>query len=96
MLICHCRGLKFLIFIILPRKLPHGSFDALVFFISSRGAVYNKLSELHEKYACSEYLHAMSLMKRYCGYSSTRIPQAHDISEFLQVTLTDSSLETYS
>ena len=50
-----------------------------------RGAVYNRLGELHSKYACKEYLNALVLMQRHCGYSPTRIPQAQDISDFLQV-----------
>ncbi|CAE7407234.1 Pah, partial [Symbiodinium microadriaticum] len=52
--------------------------------INTWGAVYNRLSELQEKYACKEYLTALTMMQRHCGYSSTRIPQAQDISDFLQ------------
>ena len=50
-----------------------------------RGAVYDRLGELQEKYACKEYLVALKSMQRFCGYSNSRIPQAQDISEFLQV-----------
>mmetsp|Transcript_24403 Transcript_24403/g.35855 ORF Transcript_24403/g.35855 Transcript_24403/m.35855 type:complete len:437 (-) Transcript_24403:146-1456(-) len=51
--------------------------------IDTWGAVFDRLSELQEKYACKEYLHSLALMKRYCGYSNNRIPQAQDISDFL-------------
>jgi phenylalanine-4-hydroxylase len=48
--------------------------------------VYDRLAALHTKYACNEFLHSFGLMRRYCGYSNSRIPQAQDISEFLQAS----------
>ena len=36
------------------------------------------------QYACREFLHALDLMKKHCGYGRDQIPQQEDISKFLQ------------
>jgi len=51
--------------------------------IATWGAVYDRLGELQEKYACKAYMGALKKMQRFCGYSNSRIPQAQDISDFL-------------
>jgi phenylalanine-4-hydroxylase len=52
--------------------------------IKTWGIVYNKLKTLQKKYACPEYLEIIPRMEQRCGYSPDRIPQAQDISDFLQ------------
>lgn len=52
--------------------------------IETWGAVYNKLESLQDRFACKEYQQIMPLMQRYCGYGPNSIPQAADISNFLQ------------
>jgi len=47
------------------------------------GAVYDRLSECHAKWACSEFLQVVPQMEKYCGYSNSNIPQLADISDFL-------------
>jgi len=47
-------------------------------------AVYERLQECHQKWACREYLEMLPQMERYCGYAPDNIPQLPDISEFLQ------------
>jgi len=47
-------------------------------------AVFDKLGSLSQQYACKEYLLALERMQKYCGYSSSTIPQLNDISNFLQ------------
>lgn len=50
--------------------------------------MYDRLANLHCKHACSEYLEALRLVEQNCGYSRTNIPQAEDISKYLQVEST--------
>lgn len=52
--------------------------------IDTWNTVYNVLQPLWEKYACKEYLHALELLKKHCGYSSMNIPQQQDITDFLK------------
>jgi phenylalanine-4-hydroxylase len=51
--------------------------------VSTWAAVYDNLHAQHRKHACAEYLSALPLMERHCGYARDRIPQAQDISDFL-------------
>ena len=46
-------------------------------------AVYNNLSELHARFACHEYLAALTELQRHCGFSERTIPQGREVSEFL-------------
>jgi phenylalanine-4-hydroxylase len=47
------------------------------------GAVYDKLSDCHKQWACSEYTKVIPQMEKYCGYAPNNIPQLADISDFL-------------
>ncbi|CAJ1393868.1 unnamed protein product [Effrenium voratum] len=47
-------------------------------------AVYERLTALHEKWACTEYREMLPQMEKYCGYAPNNIPQLGDISDFLQ------------
>jgi len=44
------------------------------------------MEPLLDKYACREYLESFQKMKEYCGYTSDSIPQAQDITAYLQNT----------
>jgi phenylalanine-4-hydroxylase len=39
---------------------------------------------LLDKHACSEYKKSFASMKEHCGYSRENIPQAQDITDYLQ------------
>ncbi len=54
--------------------------------ISTWGKVYERLNQLHDRYACKEFRAIMPLMEKNCGYSPTSIPQAQDISDYLMQT----------
>ena len=46
-------------------------------------AVYEKLTELHARFACQEYLVALRELEQECGFSASEIPQGRDVSRFL-------------
>lgn len=50
------------------------------------GAVYERLAEGGQKWACKEYLNAMPKMEKYCGYGVGTVPQLQDISDYLRQT----------
>lgn len=52
--------------------------------IRTWGAVYNHLKKMHKKFACTEYLTALSLLEKNCGFSATQIPQVQDICQYLK------------
>jgi len=47
-------------------------------------AVWDRMENLWDKYACQEYKQSLELMKTNCGYGRANIPQQEDISQFLQ------------
>lgn len=51
--------------------------------IATWGTVYGRLSELHRKYACAEYLRVFEALARECGYGVDNVPQLRDVSAFL-------------
>jgi phenylalanine-4-hydroxylase len=53
--------------------------------IDTWGAVYEELSKLRHN-ACKEYRDIIVQMEKHCGYGRTSIPQAQDISNFLQAS----------
>ena len=46
--------------------------------------VYETLSALHSKHACSEYLSALRQLEKHCGFGAAAIPQGRTISAFLE------------
>lgn len=47
------------------------------------GHVYRQMASFRE-HACREYRQIIPMMERHCGFGTERIPQAQDISDFLQ------------
>lgn len=47
-------------------------------------AIYDKVVNLHKKYACKEYNHIFPLMEENCGYRRDNIPQLEDVNRFLK------------
>jgi phenylalanine-4-hydroxylase len=72
----------------LARSHAHGREIPLVDYtpdeVATWGAVYRRLGELHERYACAEYLRALEVMTRQCGYGPERVPQVRTVSDFLR------------
>jgi phenylalanine-4-hydroxylase len=52
--------------------------------IATWGAVFDHLVELHRRHACDEFLRAFAAMAGACGFSHDSIPQARDVSAFLE------------
>lgn len=53
--------------------------------ISVWTAVWDRMENLWDKYACTEYIQALQQMKHHCGYSRSNIPQQQDISNYLHL-----------
>ncbi|TVS16766.1 MAG: hypothetical protein EA417_08940 [Gammaproteobacteria bacterium] len=52
--------------------------------IETWGIVYRKLAELHQQRGCAAYLEAFEHMARACSYAADNIPQAAEVSAFLE------------
>jgi phenylalanine-4-hydroxylase len=52
--------------------------------VETWGVVYRRLRAIHEEYACAEFERILSELERRGLYSSESIPQAADVSDFLQ------------
>ena len=52
--------------------------------VQTWGVVYRKLAQLHAQYGCAAYLEVFAHMARACGYAADNIPQAGDVSAFLE------------
>jgi phenylalanine-4-hydroxylase len=52
--------------------------------VATWGAVLRRLGALHRRYACAEYRRALDAMASACGLSASNIPQARDVSAFLE------------
>jgi phenylalanine-4-hydroxylase len=72
----------------LARSHAHGREIPIVDYtpaeIATWGAVYRRLTDLHERYACAEYRRALEVMTRECGYSAHCVPQVRTVDEFLR------------
>ena len=73
----------------LARQYRHGealpTVDYTAAEIATWGEVYTCLQALQERYACAEYLKILADMERQCGYAGDNIPQAADVSAFLEL-----------
>ena len=47
-------------------------------------AIYPRLRALHERHGCAEYLRIFRDLEIHCGYSQDNVPQARDVSAFLE------------
>ncbi|CAD7958761.1 unnamed protein product [Amoebophrya sp. A120] len=61
-------------------KIPHTEYTAEE--IRVWNAVYDKLTDLHQKWACDEYNAVFPELAKEAGYGPKQIPQLHDISEY--------------
>lgn len=48
--------------------------------------IYQRLSQLHERFACRQYRQILSELESHCGYGADCIPQAAGVSDYLQAT----------
>jgi len=52
--------------------------------IKTWGAVYERLEQNHDRWACDEFKEVLPELKKEAGYGKTQIPQLNDISEYLK------------
>lgn len=62
--------------------IPHVDYTELE--TETWGIVYRKLASLQAQHACSAYLEAFAHMAEACGYAPDNIPQAADVSAYLE------------
>jgi phenylalanine-4-hydroxylase len=72
----------------LARRYQHGKpippVDYTAQEIATWGEVFCRLRTLQRRHACDEYLRAFDVMAAECGYRDDNIPQARDVSAFLE------------
>lgn len=72
----------------LARDYRHGDALPTVLYTTSEIAtwaeLYPQLRAMHEAHGCFEYRRIFRALERDCGYGPQRIPQAAEVSEFLQ------------
>lgn len=72
----------------LARTHVHGAQIPVVEYLPSEletwGEVYRQLGAMHESFACAEYRRILNEMESESGYAENNIPQARDVSEFLE------------
>mmetsp|Transcript_20423 Transcript_20423/g.42803 ORF Transcript_20423/g.42803 Transcript_20423/m.42803 type:complete len:467 (+) Transcript_20423:14-1414(+) len=52
--------------------------------VDTWGIVWDRMESLLDTHACSEYKKSFAAMKEHCGYGRDNIPQAQDITNYLQ------------
>ncbi len=52
--------------------------------VATWGVIYRKLTALHRRFACAEYLRVFEVMAQECGYAEGNVPQMRDVSAFLE------------
>lgn len=74
----------------LARMHKHGEAIPLVAYSDSEHdtwrVVYERLRNLHERFACRQYRHILLELEAHCGYCAERIPQARQVSEYLEAS----------
>lgn len=72
----------------LARGYRHGQPIPLVEYtpqeVQTWGEVYRRLTELHQRYACAEFLRVFAVMAKECGYAPDNVPQVRTVSDFLR------------
>jgi len=72
----------------LARSYRHGDPIPRVDYAESEvqtwGIIYPRLRRLHDAHACAEFQRAVRELERSCGYAPDNIPQAADVSAFLE------------
>jgi len=72
----------------LARDYRHGAPIPRVDYADSErdtwAAIYPRLRALHAAHACAEFRRAIRELERRCGYAADNIPQAADVSDFLE------------
>lgn len=72
----------------LARRHRHGDAIPCVEYTPQETAtwseIYARLAVLHRRHACAEFLRAKGDMERYCVYGPARIPQASEVSAYLE------------
>ncbi|KAI9027979.1 Biopterin-dependent aromatic amino acid hydroxylase-domain-containing protein [Hyaloraphidium curvatum] len=54
--------------------------------VGAWGVVYDKLQDMHRRFACKEFRYVWPLLESECGYRRDNIPQLEDVSRFLKAT----------
>ncbi|HEX7037511.1 MAG TPA: ACT domain-containing protein [Pseudomonadales bacterium] len=72
----------------LARNYRHGQPIPLVEYtpreVETWGEVYRRLTDLHRRYACAEFLRVFDVMAKECGYAPDNVPQVRTVNDFLR------------